>query len=41
VAGPGYPAVVVVKRDAVRTFYPDATPSCDGGGRAAGCACGG
>jgi hypothetical protein len=40
-AGPGYLAVVVVKRDAVRTFYPDATPSCDGGGRAAGCACGG
>jgi hypothetical protein len=29
--GPGYPAVVVVKRDAIRTFYPDTTPRCDAG----------
>jgi hypothetical protein len=40
-ADAGYPAVVVVKRDALRTFYPDITPVCDGGGRPASCACGG
>jgi hypothetical protein len=38
---PAYLAVVVVRDDAVRTFYPDATPACDGGGHPAGCLCGG
>jgi Bacterial EndoU nuclease len=44
VATPGAPpylAVFVARDDAVRTFYPDATPACDGGGHPAGCLCGG
>ena len=44
VATPGaspYLAVVVVRGDGVLTFYPDATPACDGGGHPAGCLCGG
>ena len=40
-AGTDYEMVVVVRRDAIRTVYPDATPACDGGGRPASCACGG
>ena len=39
--GPDYEVVVVAKHDAIRTFYPDVTPACDGGGRPASCACGG
>ena len=35
-----YLAVVVVRGDAIRTFYPDLSPACDGGGRPASCACG-
>ncbi|HEX6012412.1 MAG TPA: EndoU domain-containing protein [Geminicoccaceae bacterium] len=44
VATPGarpYLAVFVVRGNGVRTFYPDATPACDGGGHPAGCLCGG
>ena len=33
-------AVVVVRGDAIRTFYPDLSPACDGGERPASCACG-
>jgi hypothetical protein len=40
-AGDDYFAVVVVRGDAIRTFYPDRSPACDGGGRPASCACGG
>lgn len=36
-----YTAVVVLREGAMRTFYPDASPRCDGGGRPASCACGG
>ena len=36
----GAEAVVVVKRGGIVTFYPDATPRCDGGGPPGGCACG-
>ena len=32
-------AVFVIKNRAVRTFYPDASPSCDGGRRAQECLC--
>ena len=39
--GDAYFAVVVVRGDAIRTFYPDLSPACDGGGRPASCACGG
>jgi hypothetical protein len=39
--GEAYVAVVVIRGDAIRTFYPDLSPACDGGGRPAGCACGG
>lgn len=34
----GYSAVAVIRRGAIRTFYPDATPHCDGGATA--CPCG-
>jgi hypothetical protein len=34
-----YFAVFVIKSGAVRTFYPDASPSCDGGRPAATCLC--
>ncbi|MFZ1426894.1 MAG: EndoU domain-containing protein [Geminicoccaceae bacterium] len=37
--GPDYEAVVVIRNDAIRTFYPDITPACDGGARPASCAC--
>ena len=40
-SGDGYLAVVVVRRDAIRTFYPDVSPSCDGGLGPSACACGG
>lgn len=33
-------AVLVLDRGAVRSFYPDASPRCDDGGPARGCACG-
>lgn len=36
-----YLAVFVRDRGGVRTFYPDATPSCDGGGSTSRCLCGG
>lgn len=36
-----YRAVLVIEGDAIRTFYPDATPACDGGGRPASCNCDG
>jgi hypothetical protein len=39
--GSDYDAVVVIRGDAIRTFYPDVTPSCDGGARPASCSCGG
>ncbi|MFO1071461.1 MAG: EndoU domain-containing protein [Geminicoccaceae bacterium] len=35
----GAEAVVVVKGGAIVTFYPDATPRCDGGGPPKSCAC--
>lgn len=38
--GSDYEMVVVAKRGAIRTIYPDVTPACDGGGRPASCACG-
>jgi hypothetical protein len=38
--GDGYFAVVVARGDAIRTFYPDVTPACDGGERPQHCACG-
>lgn len=31
---------VLVHRDGIRTFYPDASPRCDGGGPARSCRCG-
>jgi hypothetical protein len=34
-----YMAVLVVERQAIRTFYPDATPACDEGGPIRGCLC--
>lgn len=37
--GSGYAAVVVIQDGELRTFYPDATPRCDGGGPPASCAC--
>lgn len=38
--GRGRWAVAVLQEEGLRTFYPDASPRCDGGGRPAGCACG-
>lgn len=40
VAEPGYLAVFVARDGAIRTFYPDASPSCDSGGPPQGCLCG-
>jgi hypothetical protein len=34
-----YMAVLVVEQQAIRTFYPDTTPACDGGGPLRGCLC--
>ncbi|MFC3227500.1 EndoU domain-containing protein [Marinibaculum pumilum] len=40
-AGEPYLAVFVARDGAIRTFYPDASPACDGGAPAAGCLCAG
>jgi hypothetical protein len=39
VPGRDYLAVVVIEAGGVRTFYPDASPACDGGGPVSACAC--
>lgn len=39
--GRPFKAVFVARGGGIRTFYPDATPACDAGSGAAGCACGG
>jgi Bacterial EndoU nuclease len=36
----GYLAVLVFSQAGIRTFYPDASPACDGGGEPQSCLCG-